>query len=110
MVRIPGSHPGGPGSIPGLGIYIFLKLNSAPLYKILPLLQKIGYLLTIYFATLSRRFDPVCDSFSFVTRLCYGQQADLNARLGQSVERWTFNPTVKGSSPLSGANFIKILS
>ena len=32
MVRIPGSHPGGPGSIPGCGIflsYILPKLNSA---------------------------------------------------------------------------------
>ena len=27
------------------------------------------------------------------------------ARLAQSVERWTFNPTVKGSSPLSGDLF-----
>ena len=27
------------------------------------------------------------------------------ARLAQSVERWTFNPTVKGSSPLSGVIF-----
>ena len=27
------------------------------------------------------------------------------ARLAQSVERGTFNPEVKGSSPLSGDNF-----
>ena len=29
----------------------------------------------------------------------------LNARLAQLVERGTFNPEVKGSSPLSGENF-----
>ena len=28
-----------------------------------------------------------------------------NARLAQSVERGTFNPEVKGSSPLSGETF-----
>ena len=28
-----------------------------------------------------------------------------SARLAQSVERGTFNPEVKGSSPLSGENF-----
>ena len=27
------------------------------------------------------------------------------ARLAQSVERWTFNPTVVGSSPTSGVSF-----
>ena len=27
------------------------------------------------------------------------------ALLAQSVERWTFNPTVKGSSPLWGVSF-----
>ena len=30
------------------------------------------------------------------------------ARLAQSVERWTFNPTVVGSSPTSGASFFSI--
>jgi hypothetical protein len=29
------------------------------------------------------------------------------ARLAQSVERWTFNPTAVGSSPTSGAPFVK---
>ena len=29
----------------------------------------------------------------------------LQARLAQSVERWTFNPTVVGSSPTSGVYF-----
>ena len=29
------------------------------------------------------------------------------ARLAQSVERGTFNPEVKGSSPLSGGAFLK---
>ena len=31
------------------------------------------------------------------------------ARLAQSVERGTFNPEVKGSSPLSGENFFFII-
>ena len=30
----------------------------------------------------------------------------LRARLAQSVERWTFNPTVVGSSPTSGVIFL----
>ena len=30
---------------------------------------------------------------------------DLNARLAQSVERWTLNPTVVGSSPTLGVPF-----
>ena len=30
---------------------------------------------------------------------------DNVARLAQSVERWTFNPTVRGSNPLSGVYF-----
>ena len=29
-----------------------------------------------------------------------------HARLAQSVERGTFNPEVKGSSPLSGENYL----
>ena len=29
----------------------------------------------------------------------------LRAWLAQSVERWTFNPTVAGSSPASGLTF-----
>ena len=29
----------------------------------------------------------------------------IRARLAQSVERWTFNPTVVGSSPTSGEIF-----
>jgi hypothetical protein len=28
VVRIPGSHPGGPGSIPGVGILFILLLTS----------------------------------------------------------------------------------
>ena len=31
---------------------------------------------------------------------------DLNARLAQSVERWTLNPTVVGSSPTLGVYFV----
>ena len=31
---------------------------------------------------------------------------DLNARLAQSVERWTLNPTVVGSSPTLGVSFV----
>ena len=27
-VRIPGFHPGGPGSIPGLGVFFFLCLSN----------------------------------------------------------------------------------
>ena len=27
VVRIPGSHPGGPGSIPGNGIFFFVKIS-----------------------------------------------------------------------------------
>ena len=30
------------------------------------------------------------------------------ARLAQSVERGTFNPEVKGSSPLSGGSFLNL--
>ena len=32
-----------------------------------------------------------------------------SARLAQSVERGTFNPEVKGSSPLSGENFAQVV-
>ena len=32
-------------------------------------------------------------------------QASFRAPLAQSVERWTFNPTVKGSSPLWGEKY-----
>ena len=32
----------------------------------------------------------------------------ISARLAQSVERWTLNPTVVGSSPTLGAYFILI--
>ena len=33
------------------------------------------------------------------------ERAFLRAWLAQSVERWTFNPTVAGSSPASGLTF-----
>ena len=53
---------------------------------------------------------------SIVTSLC-SKLAFINATkpvsawawLAQSVERWTFNPTVRGSSPLSGS-FLNIFS
>ena len=32
-------------------------------------------------------------------------QASFRAPLAQSVERWTFKPTVKGSSPLWGEKY-----
>ena len=32
-------------------------------------------------------------------------QASFRAPLAQSVERWNFNPTVKGSSPLWGEKY-----
>ena len=32
-------------------------------------------------------------------------QASFRAPLAQSVERWTFNPTVKSSSPFWGENY-----
>ena len=38
-----------------------------------------------------------------------GNRCVCEARLAQSVERWTFNPTVKGSSPLSGEKFCRSL-
>ena len=31
--------------------------------------------------------------------------ARARAQLAQSAERWAYNPTVKGSSPLWGVNF-----
>ena len=33
----------------------------------------------------------------------------VGAWLAQSVERWTFNPTVAGSSPASGLTFFTLL-
>ena len=35
----------------------------------------------------------------------YNAREAFRARLAQSVERWTFNPTAVGSSPTSGAPF-----
>ena len=37
-----------------------------------------------------------------INRLCI----ELQAWLAQSVERWTFNPTATGSSPVSGSLFL----
>ncbi len=39
-------------------------------------------------------------------RICYLTRCD-NAGLAQSVERGTFNPEVKGSSPLFGDSFFR---
>ena len=47
--------------------------------------------------------------FDFLKKMNWERYTNLSiqrAWLAQSVERWTFNPTVAGSSPASGLNFI----
>ena len=33
VVRIPGSHPGGPGSIPGMGVRAFKQLSKQSMFS-----------------------------------------------------------------------------
>lgn len=42
--------------------------------------------------------------------MCHSFSPILTAALAQSVERWTFNPTVAGSSPVGGGLFANPLT
>lgn len=43
MVRIPGSHPGGPGSIPGYGTFFYFMYGSIIIYFIILLLNILAF-------------------------------------------------------------------
>ena len=49
VVRIAGSHPAGPGSIPGAGIFIFVRLHSS--FHKIDMVNKPNSLRKVFFAS-----------------------------------------------------------
>ena len=92
MVRIPGFHPGDPGSIPGRGITAVF--SGAKLWRNW---QRVGFQ--------TRRLGvrlPLASLYSNNFFLFSPSVSSLYAHLAQKVERWPFNPMVVGSIPTVG--------
>ena len=70
MVRIPGSHPGDPGSNPGCGIKIILERKFVFVFIVR------NKYITIFY---ENKFD----------------------RVAQQIARWTSDPAVAGSNPVT---------